>query len=301
METGTPLIIEVRCNESADRGDNPALPYGPQEVVDEAVLAREAGASIVHWHARDFEGHERPNDVALYRETIEGIREQTNLLVHPTLGFIGTQGDARGRVQHILELNEDPKTRVDMVPVDFGSFSADIWDQRNERFLSDDMVVVNKVGYLKELLGILKEHGVYVYSVVWSVGAVRTARNFQKMGLLDRATFWQFGFSGEEMPGGPPPTPANLQAFVEAVPHGDPWNVHCRNGDAMPLAAWAITMGGHVSIGLGDYPYSRFGKPRNGDLVQRVADMSLTLGRPVATPDQAREILRIDHLGKTVA
>ena len=91
----------------------------------------------------------------------------------------------------------------------------------------------------------------------------------------------------------PPPTLTNLQTFLEAIPAGDSWTVHCQKRDAMPLAAWAILLGGHVSIGLGDYPYSRFGKPRNSELVKRVADMSLTLGRPVATPAEARKILQL--------
>lgn len=295
MNDGTPLVIEVRCNESAERGENPTLPYGPQEVIEEGILAREAGASILHWHARDTDGSERPDDTALYREVIEGVREQTDLLLHPTLGFLGTQGDARGRVRHIQELNEDPKTRIDMAPVDFGAFAADVWDGGYERFLTDDQVVVNRVGYLRELLGVLQETDVFVYSVVWGAGAVRTACSFRQMGLLDRPTFWCLGFTGDEVPGGPPPTLANLQTYLEAVPAGDPWTVHCRNGDALPLAAWAIMLGGHVSIGLGDYPYSRFGRPRNSDLVRMVADMSLTLGRPVATPSEAREILRLRH------
>jgi 3-keto-5-aminohexanoate cleavage enzyme len=294
VDDQTPLIIEVRVNESADRGDNPALPYGPREVVEEGLRAREAGASILHWHARDTDGSERANDVTLYRAVIEGVREQTDdLLLHPTLGFIATQGDAQGRVRHILDLNEDPKTRIDMVPVDFGAFGADLWDQQDERFLTDDQVIVNRVAYLKELLGVLKENDLYVYTVVWGAGAVRTARSLQKMELLKPATFWCLGFTGDEVPGGPPPTPANLQTFLEAIPDGDPWTVHCRNGDAMALAAWAITLGGHVSIGLGDYSYSRFGKPRNSDLVKMVADMSRTLGRPVATPAEARKILRL--------
>lgn len=153
--------------------------------------------------------------------------------------------------------------------------------------------MVNKLAYLKELLSILKEQPVRVLSVVWSAGAVRTARSFQKLGVLDQPAFWQFGFTGDEIPGGPPPTLANLQTFLEAIPTGDPWSVHCQKGDVMPLAAWTILLGGHVSIGLGDYPYSRFGKPRNSELVKRVADMSLTLGRPVATPAQARNILKL--------
>ena len=65
MDDGTLPIIEVRCNESADRGYNPALPYGPREVVEEGLLAREAGASVPRCHARDADGTERPNDTAL--------------------------------------------------------------------------------------------------------------------------------------------------------------------------------------------------------------------------------------------
>jgi uncharacterized protein (DUF849 family) len=56
---------------------------------------------------------------------------------------------------------------------------------------------------------------------------------------------------------------------------------------------WAITLGGHVGIGLGDDPYIRFGKPHNGELVEKVAKMAHTLGREVATPAQTREILKL--------
>ena len=61
----------------------------------------------------------------------------------------------------------------------------------------------------------------------------------------------------------------------------------------MGVAAWAITLGGHVSIGLGDHHYARLGSPTNAQLVQRIVDMAETLGRPIATPTQTREILGI--------
>lgn len=293
MDIRTPLIIEARVNEAATRGDNPALPYGPAEVIRDGVACREAGASILHWHSRHDDGTEKPNETQLYREVIEGVREQTDLLLHPTLGFLATQGDARGRLRHILELDEDPKTRIDMVPVDVGSYGADVFDRERGDFLTGDQFIVNRVDYLKELLAAVQENDLYPYSVVWSAGAVRTARAFQEMGLLARATYWCLGFTGDEVPGGQPPTPSALASFTEALPDGAPWTVHCRNGDALPLAAWAITQGGHVSIGLGDHPYSRFGKPSNSDLVTMVADMSRTLGRPVAAPGEAREILQM--------
>jgi 3-keto-5-aminohexanoate cleavage enzyme len=194
-------------------------------------------------------------------------------------------------MQHILELDADPATRVDVVPIDFGAYGADRFDPGERRFVTDDVFVVNRVGYLRELLGVVRDHDLAVYPVVWSAGAVRTALRLRDEGLLARPTLWCLGFTGDEVPGGPPATPANLRTFLDELPPGAPWTVHSRGGDVLPLAAWAITQGGHVSIGLGDHPYSRFGKPRNADLVARVVEMAHTLGRPVATAEQARSIL----------
>jgi hypothetical protein len=123
------------------------------------------------------------------------------------------------------------------------------------------------------------------------VGHVRTARRFQELGLLPRETFWELVFTGETMPSGPAPTIPALQAFLAEIPAGAPWVAMCAGGDALPLAAWAITLGGHVALGLGDYHYDRFGAPHHGELVAEVARLARTLGRPVATPDQARETL----------
>jgi 3-keto-5-aminohexanoate cleavage enzyme len=287
----SPLIIELRSNETADRTGNQGIPYGPDEIVADALSAVEAGASMIHWHATDNEGVEHPGQTELYRKVISGIRSGSDVLLHPTLGFMGTQNDAQSRIQHILELNRDPGTKVDIVPVDFGSFGADVWNPEDRRFLTEDRFVLNRVGYLQELLAALKSNNVKVMSVVWSAGAVRTARIMQQQDLLPRPAYWQLGFTGDLVPGGPPPTLANLYAFLEAIPQGDPWTIHVRDGDGMAMAAWAISLGGHVSIGLGDDPYERLGRPSNSELVRRVAHMAETIGRPVATTSQAREIL----------
>lgn len=293
MASQTPLIIELRSNELASKSLNPAVPYDPSEIVRDALAAVEAGASMVHWHARDADGAQRPGDLPLQRDVIKGIREQSDVLLHPTLGFIGTQGDAKARIGTILELNSDPSTKVDIVPVDFGAFIADPWLNTAQKFASNDAVLMNRTGYLLELLQALSENNVRVMSVVWSAGAVRTARLMQGRGLLASDAYWQFGFTGDAVPGGPPPTLANLQTFIEAIPHGDPWTMHVRDGDGLTMAAWAISLGGHVSIGLGDDPYTRLGKPDNSDLVRRVVHLAETLGRPVATIEQARNIVGV--------
>jgi uncharacterized protein (DUF849 family) len=292
MNDQLPLIIECRCNEIAYREDNPALPYSPKEIIREAVRAWEAGASIFHWHGRDPDSGEPRNDVELYLEVIQGIREQTDLLIHPTLGYI-TQNRVEDRVRHILAVNDDPVLRVDMAPVDFGSLNVDFWNPQTKQFITYEQVYVNTRANLKAVLEVFKEHNLYVSSVCWDVGQMRTARCFQEMGLLPRETLWEFVFTGEVMPAGAAATISGLQAFMAEVPVGNQWLALCWNGDVMRVAAWAITLGGHVGIGLGDYSYTRFGKPHNGELVEKVVKMAHTLGREVATPAQARTILKM--------
>ncbi|MEH1942962.1 MAG: 3-keto-5-aminohexanoate cleavage protein [Nostoc sp.] len=294
MNAQLPLIIECRCNDMDYRKDNPNFPYTPQEIIREAVRAWEAGASIFHWHAREPNSGKWVNDAELYLEVIQGIREKTDLIVDPTLGYVATQGSVEKRVAHILTAKAEPALGVDMVPLEFGSFNVDFWNPKAKQFETSDQVYSNSRAHIQELLKILNQHSIFVSCACWDIGQIRTARCFQEMGLLSRNTFWELVFTGEIMPTGILPTLPNLQAALDSIPSGQPWLVMCWNGDVMPLASWAITLGGHVGIGLGDYPYTRFGKPHNGQLVEKVVDMAHTLGREVATPTQAREILKIE-------
>jgi uncharacterized protein (DUF849 family) len=180
-----------------------------------------------------------------------------------------------------------------MVPLEYGSFNVDFWNPQTKQFKTYDQVYVNSRDRIQDVLKVLNEQNVFVSTVCWDMGQIRTARCFQEMGLLSQDTFWEFVFTGDIMPSGFLPTLANLQAVIDSIPSGAPWLVMCWNGDVMRLASWAITLGGHVGIGLGDDPYTRFGKPHNGQLVEMVAKMAHTLGREVATPAQAREILKM--------
>ena len=294
MDETAPLIIELRCNETAYKTDRPNLPYSPEEIVRNAIESQRAGASILHWHGRDPETGEPRNDVELYKEVYRGVRENTDLLLNPTLGYI-TQMDVEERVKHVLAVSDDPELQVDMAPVAFGSINVDYWDPERKDFVTKDLVYYNPRENIEGTLATFKEHRVYVSTVVWSVGQMRSAHCFREMGLLDEHTIWQLFFTGDVMPEGTPPTMHALLTMVEQVPPGEPWSVACYNGDVMALAGWAISLGGHVSIGLGDHHYGRLGTPTNAELVRRVAELSEALGRPVATPEQAREILRIER------
>lgn len=285
-----PLILEVRANEFADFPTNRNVPFNPASLIADAEATAAAGASIYHWHARADDGAARPNDVDLQEATIRGIRARTDLLLHMTLGFTDTQGNARDRLRTVTELLERGQ-RPDMVPVDIGAVVADMWDPDRHQFTSDDKVLLNRTGYLTELIAEISRLQVPVQAVVWSPGAIRLALRLRDACILTVPVYWQFGFTADAMPGGTPATPRQLDAFLDELPAGEPWNVHVREGDGLALAAHAILRGGHVAIGLGDDPYDRLGNPTNADLVSRLHQLATTIGRPVATPSGAAHLL----------
>jgi uncharacterized protein (DUF849 family) len=139
----------------------------------------------------------------------------------------------------------------------------------------------------------MKEHGVRASLGIWDPGQVRTARLMQEQHVFEQTVLWELIFAGDVMPQAAFSSMIGLQAMVEGIPGGQPWLVMCVHAEVMELAVWAITLGGHVAIGLGDCPYARLGEPRNADLVREVALLSRALGRPIATPEQARGILAL--------
>lgn len=285
-----PLMIEVRCNESTMRGANPHLPYSSEEIVREAVRSHDAGAAIIHWHGRDAVTGAPDNSVELYREAEEGIRGATDLITKPTLGYISQSG-VEDRVKHVRALADDPRLRFDAVPVDFGSMNIDSWDEAGKRFVPGDGVYVNSRRDIASVLGVFGDLSSFVTTVCWDVGQIRTALCYREMGLAPSTTLWEFVFTGASRPSSAGTNVHALNAMIAEIPPGEPWQLMCYGGDVLPLAALAIVLGGHVSIGLGDHDYTRFGTPHNGELVARVAQLAETIGRPVAGPARARELL----------
>ena len=95
--------------------------------------------------------------------------------------------------------------------------------------------------------------------------------------------------------GGHPGTVRGLEAFLDFLPmqRRIEWSVLCKHGNLLPAAMASLARGGHVSIGLGDYPYLELGMPTNADLVAEVARMARNVGREVATPSEVRAALEM--------
>ena len=284
------LIIEVRMNETARKDANPNVPYTPDEIVADAIACAEAGAAIVHFHGRDAAGNET-SDPEVYRQIVSGIREKSDVLIHPTLGqFFGGAGPDE-RMAHIEAL-AGHGLAPDMAPLDTGSNNIDMFDWQAGEFVGDGAVYVNTGANLRYMAGRMREWGIRPQLCSWSIPNLRLAGAFLAAGLVPAPAFVTLVLSGERGIMGHPATEAGLRAYLDNMPdEAMEWSVLCGGREIFDLLPMILREGGHVSAGLGDTTYASLGQPTNADVVRAIAAMAREHGREVATPEEARMML----------
>ena len=287
-------MIDARLNEYTPRDPNPNVPFSPEEIARDAALCREAGAAIVHYHARDPETGAPSSDAALYADAARRIRAACDAIVMPTLGA-NTVTDLDARIGHIEAMAKDEATRADLVPLDLASLSLAIWQPGQPAVAGDDLVYHNSVGTLKTLAARTRAAGAAPMAAIWNVGSLRLLEAFVETGVLPRRMLVELFTTEGGLIAGHPGTIAGLQALVDFVPARADclWAAACYGANALPLVEHAIARGGHVAIGLGDYAYPELagGRPTNADVVAAVVALARRQGREVATPDEARAML----------
>jgi 3-keto-5-aminohexanoate cleavage enzyme len=285
------LIIEVRVNEYAMRDGNPHVPWTAAEIGRDARAIRDAGAAVIHFHARRDDGapaHE-PED---YAACIREIRRNTDLIVHPTLGQI-TVGGQEERIRHIIELARDSALKPDIAAIDTGSANIDVFDMTTRRFRTTGKVYVNAHDTLMLFCRRFADLGVRPVISAWNGPFLRSGGALMAMGLISEPAYALLVHCEGGLLGGHPATTDGLRAFLTHLPidRRVEWTVCCKHGNLFPVAMQAIAEGGHVSIGIGDYDYPELGQPTNADLVREVVRMARLIGRDVATPAEARSML----------
>lgn len=288
------LIIEARVNEYAPRDRNHHVPWSQVEIARDAARCREAGASAVHFHARKSDGSPE-HSYESYRDTVRAIRAESDILIHPTLGYVTLNAPAEERLSNIRRLVEDG-CAPDIAPMDMGSTNVSVIDDTGRYVPAmEERVYQNSTATLHYFADHIREYRLKPYLQIWNISFMREMHQFFKVGWLDAPVFAEFVCTENHCIGGHPGTPKGLQALIDFLPEGVPveWTVCNYGGNLLPLVAQAIAQGGHVSIGLGDYHYNELGTPTNEELVRRVVDIAHSLGREVATPDEARTILNM--------
>ncbi|HJU10947.1 MAG TPA: 3-keto-5-aminohexanoate cleavage protein [Candidatus Binataceae bacterium] len=188
---------------------------------------------------------------------------------------------------------KSPATKPEFAPIDMTTSNVDSYDQRHRRFMTEDVVYMNPTRTLRYFAETIGASGVRPYVALWNVSSIRVTAAFVEAGLLPQPLYGGIVLSEGGLFAGNPGTVRGLEAMADFIPANLTlhWSVMCVGGNLFPIVGATLERGGHIAIGLGDYPYAELGTPRNADLVERIAQMAREMGREIASPPEAREIL----------
>ncbi len=152
-----------------------------------------------------------------------------------------------------------------------------------------DEIFENGFPLMRDILKEMQRYGVRPELEIFDAGHISNAKRLAAEGLLAFPQHFDFVMG---VPGGLDASVPHLVDLIRDLPPGCTWSVAGIGRDQLPLAAVAVAMGGHVRVGLEDNIYYTKGRlASNEELVARVARIAGELGRPVATPDEARALL----------
>ncbi len=263
------IITAALTGAEVTRQQQPALPLSPQEIALAAQECVEAGASIVHLHARNPDGTPT-QDREVYRKIISAIRSRCDVIIQVSTG--GAVGMTPSERLAPVTLAPEMAT-LSMGTVNFG-----------------DDVFMNHPADMQAFLRAMHEHGVKPELEVFDTGMLTAAHRWLKNGLLQAPVHFDFVLG---IPGAMAGTPEALMYLRSQLPAGSSWTVAGIGAAQLPLGAMAIVLGGHVRVGFEDNVYYRRGElaSSNAQLVARMARIGQELGRAPATPDEARAML----------
>lgn len=287
-----PLIITVAITGGgAGKERNPNLPETIEEQATSTYEAYNAGASSVHIHARDETGAETSTDPLRYREINRRVREKCpDIIIGNTTGV--SPWDSREKAVEILY------AQPEICSLNMGPFHIYMLQKKRELPLRgrpndiqrDDILLatwkdIERIAKIALERDIKPELEIYNASMLWNV------QRLIKENLIKKPYWMELIFSSSfEIP-----TPKALVNMVDCLPSDSIWSVIGVGAHQLPLTTMSIIMGGHVRVGFEDNLFYRRGElvKSNAQLVDRVVRIAKELGREIATPTQAREMLGI--------
>jgi 3-keto-5-aminohexanoate cleavage enzyme len=266
------IITAAICGAEVSKEDNPNLPISPEELADAALEAEEAGVSIIHLHVRDEKG--RPTqDKEVFAETIKLMHEKgLKAIIQPSTG--GAAGMTwQERIQPVY-------LKPEMATLDCGTSNF------------GDEIFVNDLPLMRNFSREMMKLNILPELECFEPGHIYNALQLKKEGLLKGHLHFDLVLG---VPGALKASIKSLLYMVELLPDEATWTVAGIGRHQLAMATHAILMGGHVRVGFEDNIYYSRGvlAKSNAQLVERIVRLANELGREVANPDEARDILEI--------
>ena len=284
MTVEEPCIITCAVSGAvANKQQCPGIPYTPEEYAKEVRRARDAGASMVHIHARTPDGVPTV-DPAHYRAITQAVLAETpDIIINYSTGWVGLP--MAERVGHITQL------KPEIGALNMGSMNYAKYSEKRKGFVFN-FVFENNFEDIIFLLQRMGEAGVKPECECFDVGHVESVEPLIHLGVLKPPI--QFSLIHGVL-GGIQATARNLAHMASVVPAGCTWGVIAISRDQWTMVGAASALGGNVRVGFEDNFYVPSGDmaSSNGDLVEAAASIVRLQGRKVAEPAEARALLSL--------
>jgi 3-keto-5-aminohexanoate cleavage enzyme len=278
MWSSDKLIINVALTGMVPtRQDTPFVPLTPDEIAADVQRCFNAGASIFHLHARDECG-EPTFQMEQYAHIIEAIRARCPgaglILCASTSGRVHNTWEARSQVLDLVA-----PCKPAMASLTLGSMNF----PKQASINTPEMIV--------RLAQRMAERGIVPELEVFDMGMIDYSRYLIDKKVLAPPFYYNLLLGSL---GTLTATPLNLAVLVNALPAGATWAATGIGRYQFPINALAVTMGGHVRVGLEDALYMDAAKrdlANNLRFVERIVHLARAVGREPATPDEARQLI----------
>ncbi len=280
---------------------SPHLPITPEEIADAAVGAAEAGAALVHVHARDPKNGLPDQSPEAFGKFLKVIKQRSSAVINITTGGAPTMSIEE-------RLKPCAVFKPEVASLNMGSMNFGLYPmlERQKEFKHDwekpylegsrDRIFKNTFTDIEHILTTCAENGTRFEIECYDIGHLYTLRHFADRGIVKPPFFIQSVFG---ILGGIGPHPEDVQHMKRTADRlfGDEyqWSVLGAGRNQLPIAAQAIALGGNVRVGMEDSLWAGPGKlaTSNAEQVKLARQMIEALGLEVATPEDARELLEL--------
>jgi uncharacterized protein (DUF849 family) len=287
---------------------SPYLPVTPEEIAEAAIGAAKAGAAIVHLHARNPKDGSPTQDPEVFRQFLPKIKAACDVVINLTTGGAPTMSTEE-RLQPALKLKPEVAS-LNMGSMNFGLYEMlgrykEFKHDWEKPYLagSDERIFKNTFRDIQMILERCRENETRFEIECYDIGHLYTASHFLDRGLLRPPLFIQSVFGIRGGIGAHPEDVLHMKRTADRL-FGDAyyWSVLGAGRNQMFVAAMSAVMGGNVRVGLEDSLWLGRGQlaKSNAEQVAKARRILEELGFAVATPDDARQMLKLKG-GRNVA
>jgi uncharacterized protein (DUF849 family) len=279
------------------------LPITPEQITEDAVKAYQAGAAIVHIHARKHENGEPTPSLPIFREIVSEIKKRCNVVINITTGGAGTPEE---RIKVV------PEFKPELATLNCGSLSGtsiQVYERLKDKikfewekeFMSrETFIFENTYKMMREYSQACKLAETRPELEIWDLGQISAVKFMIDRGYVSAPVHLQFVMGALS---GMPATVGTLAFIYERtreVIGNFSWSVAAVGKDQIPIGATTLALGGNVRVGMEDSLYAGYGRlaRSSAEQVERIVNIAREMSIQPATPDEARQMLGLKGINK---